>query len=278
MKKKEKYAEFSEYKPLIDDMVWSYSRIALYEACPYAFYLRYIFEDEEESPLYPAEGNFYADLGKFVHSIFEKILKGELDQDDASQYFLDHYEDEIENDASHKIMNKAINDVVMYLSEMDLFDWLRDYSIEGVELKFEDEIEGYKIIGFIDLLLKSKKTGDYVVVDHKSSKKMLNKKGKPYANMVEKFEGYKKQAYLYARYVKRNFGVYPVQFWWHLFKENGFIEKIDFNLDEYKKTEEWLISEIKEIEKDGAFSENINYFYCHNLCDFRRSCEYNEVS
>lgn len=30
------------YAPLIDDMVWSYSRIKAFEDCPYRWYLKYI--------------------------------------------------------------------------------------------------------------------------------------------------------------------------------------------------------------------------------------------
>lgn len=56
----------SEYKDDIDKMRWSYSRLTSFEHCKYEFYLNYIVNDDEE---YLSEGNFYAEVGSFVHEI-----------------------------------------------------------------------------------------------------------------------------------------------------------------------------------------------------------------
>lgn len=56
-------------------MVYSFSRLSLYEECPYRFYLRYVEEKEEPTTLPLA-------LGKAVHQAIELILNG-YDIDDA---------------------------------------------------------------------------------------------------------------------------------------------------------------------------------------------------
>ncbi|MGN1156970.1 MAG: PD-(D/E)XK nuclease family protein, partial [Agathobacter sp.] len=56
---------------IIDDMVWSYSRITSYETCPYRFFLTYILKLEKKRL-------FFSDYGSFIHSIIEKYLNGEL--------------------------------------------------------------------------------------------------------------------------------------------------------------------------------------------------------
>lgn len=45
--------------------------------------------------MYLAEGNFYAEVGSFVHEILAMIFKGELKVDDALQYFIDNYDDNV---------------------------------------------------------------------------------------------------------------------------------------------------------------------------------------
>lgn len=43
------------YKKMLDEMIWSFSRLHLYEVCPYAFYLKYILKMLGVS-------NFYAEM------------------------------------------------------------------------------------------------------------------------------------------------------------------------------------------------------------------------
>lgn len=63
------------YKPLIDDMTWSYSRIEAFNDCPYRFFLRYIKRHKETD-------KFYASFGSFMHKLLEQYYKGELKQED----------------------------------------------------------------------------------------------------------------------------------------------------------------------------------------------------
>lgn len=59
-------------------MVYSFSRLSLYEECPYRFYLRYIVKKPEPITLPLA-------LGKAVHKAIELILKG-MELEDALIY------------------------------------------------------------------------------------------------------------------------------------------------------------------------------------------------
>ena len=53
---------------MIDNMVWSFSRLNSFKTCPYEWYLQYI---EGIS----GEDNFYAEFGSYCHKILEKYVR-----------------------------------------------------------------------------------------------------------------------------------------------------------------------------------------------------------
>ena len=260
----------SEYKDLIKNMVWSYSRLGAYKSCPYSFYLQYI-EKEKES-----ESNFYAEVGSFVHGILEKIFRGEMSVDDATEYFMKNWKKKITHKLSKKeAVNKAYEACANYLAETD-FDSIDDYEILGIEQKIKTEISGYSFVGYIDLLLKEKSTGELIVVDHKSAKYPLKADGKtPLKNTEETFESYKRQIYLYSKYVYEKYGQWPSKLAWNHFKEQRIVV-IPFLQSEYQAALDWFVEEIHKIENDNLFDANKDYFFCANLCNFRKSCEYRD--
>ena len=260
------------YSQKISKMTWSFSRLSTYENCPYEFYLNYLLSDEEN---YPPENNYYAEQGSFVHKILQKILSGELSENNAAEYYYDNYDYNVLATVPKSIMDKSYDACLEYFSEVR-FDALKDYKILGVELETNTKIDKYKFIGYIDLLLKNKKTDDIIILDHKSSPYPFNQKGTVKSNCKEKFESYRKQMYIYAKFVYENYGAYPKYLVWNHFKDGGKIAKIDFNKTEYDDTLEWCIDTIHKIENDKTFDANFKYFYCKNLCSFRNSCEYAE--
>ena len=258
------------YADIIDKMVWSYSRLSLYAQCKYAFYLKYIVNDPEQ---YLPEGNYYAEVGSYVHEILAKVFGGELTIDEASEYYANNFENNVFYRVKDSIMEKTYESCANYFSDVDL-KWIEDYEILGVEMETTQNIRGYNFIGFIDLLLRDKNTGEITIVDHKSAAYPLSKKtGKVLKNSEKNFSSYKKQMYLYSYAVKQIYGVYPKWIMWNHFKSNDIV-KIPFDIDEYNKAIDWLIETIHAIENDEEFSEGLDYFYCHTLCDFRNSCEY----
>ena len=154
-------------------MRWSYSRLTSFERCQYEFYLNYIVNDNSK---YLSEGNFYAEVGIFVHEILAKIFNGELTPDEASRYYMDNYANNVFYKTKKTSMKKTFELCAEYFATVD-FCWLNDYEILGVEHKVEFEIDGYSFVGYIDLLLKDKRDGEIVIVDHKSSPYPLKSDG-----------------------------------------------------------------------------------------------------
>ena len=108
-----------QYKDLVKDMTFSHSRLTCFEQCPYQFYLSYILRDFE---LYPRSDNFYGQLGGYVHEILEMIFNGELDVEDASQYYVDHYKEKVVAKEKKNIVQNAYEACADYLCSLhDIF-------------------------------------------------------------------------------------------------------------------------------------------------------------
>lgn len=260
----------NEYSDKIASMIWSYSRLSAFEQCKYAFFLKYIVEDDDA---YLAEGNYWADVGSFMHEILEKVFKGELKMIDASGYFIDHFDENVTYDAPPAIKNNTYNACLEYLVNEDL-NWMNQYEILGVELEVHFELEGYQFKGFIDLLMRDRQTGKIVALDHKSAAYPLSSKtGKVLKAHEKSFSSYKKQMYLYSYAVKQLYGEFPEWIIWNHFKA-GRLLRIQFDENEYREAINWFVDTIQAVENEGDFTETIDYFYCTNLCDFRNSCEY----
>lgn len=261
----------SEYKEKIDNMVWSYSRLSAFEHCKYEFYLQYIIGDDDE---YLSEGNFYAESGSFVHDILAQIFTNQLDKESGAEYFVENFENNVFYRTRQSIMDSTFEKCASYFAEED-FDWLKEYEIVGVEQNVQFTLSGYKFTGFIDLLLKDKE-GHYIIVDHKSSEYPLKRDGSVKKKSEKQFSEYKRQLYLYAYAVHELYGEYPIRLAWNHFKDGGQIAMIPFNQQELEDTKDWVLGTISDIEKEEDWGANEEFFYCHNLCNFRASCEYNE--
>jgi hypothetical protein len=247
-------------------MVWSFSRIHLYEQCEYAFYLKYIEENEGIS-------NFWAENGKAVHLTLEKIFKNELDLNDAPSFYMEQYENICET-TKQSTMDNTFTACLDFLCEFD-FEFFNDYEILGVEVECNFQIEKYKFRGFIDLLLKHKETGEIVIFDHKSSPYPFKKNGKDVLKNCQKdFEAYKHQMYLYSKYVIDKYKINPNKISWLHFKDNK-IATIEFNNEDFNETLNWAVNIINKIYEDKKFLANESFMMCNRLCNFREGdCEY----
>lgn len=264
----------SKYKEEIDKMQWSYSRLTSFEHCKYEFYLKYIINDDDE---YLAEGNFYAEVGTFVHEILAMIFNGELKIEDAAQYYIDNFDDNVFYKIRQSTADKIFETCASYLADVD-FTWLNDYEIIGVEKEVNFSKNGYKFIGFIDLLLRDKNDGKLVIMDNKSSEYPFKKDGGIKAKVKDNFESYKHQMYLYGLAVYEEYGEYPKELVWNHFKDGGKLAKIPFKLEGgLYPAIGWMFDTIEQIENEEDFEASQDYFYCHNLCDFRNSCEYKDI-
>lgn len=75
------------YRPLIEDMTWSYSRLSSFELCPYKWFMRYI-GGECESPM------FYSSYGKFIHELLAEHYADGISPEEMKMKFLFHFKDE----------------------------------------------------------------------------------------------------------------------------------------------------------------------------------------
>lgn len=154
-----------------------------------------------------------------------------------------------------------------------------NYEVLNVEQEVNLDIDGYKFIGYIDLVIRDKEDNKIIIFDHKSKSKFKNK---------TEHQEYLRQLYLYAIYVKEQYGEYPKQLIFNMFRA-GQIIKANFNIDDYEKTKEWFIRTIKQIENDTKFYDKIfleyqhknkdisdyknDDFFCCYLCGSRMFCE-----
>lgn len=260
----------SEYKEQIDKMRWSYSRLSNFDTCKYCFYLNYIINNDDE---YLSEGNFYAEVGSFVHEILAMIFDGKLTQKAAAKYFKKNFNKNIFYNVKQSTKKKTYELCANYLQNGD-FSWIENYEILGVELENEFNLNGYRFVCFIDLLLRDKRDGRIVVLDHKSSPYPFKKNGEVKRNSEKSFSHYKKQMYIYCHAIREMFGEFPKEITWNHFKEMGEFATIPFDENEYRETMEWLEDTIHIIEEEENFDPTLDYFFCKNLCNFRASCEY----
>lgn len=251
---------------------FSFSKLSTFEDCPYCFYLQYRLTDEDRDLCgYIPEGNYYAENGSLVHSVLERYFNGEIELDDLPGVYIDEY-DGVCYKVRESTMKKTFETCADYFAEVD-FDWMKDWEVVGVELKVEIEIRGYKYIGFIDLLLKNKETGEYWIIDHKSSDYPFKRDGTVSAKSKESFASYKKQMYLYCYAIKKLYGKYPTKISWNHFKAKKFAT-IDFEQKECTNAVNWFVRTIKKIQNEKQFEPKKDFFHCSELCDYRNCCEY----
>ena len=169
-------------------------------------------------------------------------------------------------------MDNTYEKCVSYLEQIEPLD--DRYEIIGVEKRLSFPLSIYKFIGIIDLILKDKKTGEIIIVDHKSSKHFLKKDGTPLKATLEEFNAYKKQMYLYCKAVENCMDLQVNKIVWHHFKDGGVLTVIPFDPAEYNNTVKWAENIIQDIKTDETFEAKQSYYRCKELCPFRETCEY----
>lgn len=242
----------------------------MYEECPYAFQMK-------KSGVV-GDSNAPAEIGSFAHYLLEQLFKGNMDADSALNACVEEFDLHISSPISEASKDKKYMALCEYFSDFDMSDY-ENYEILGVEKKIKWKIDKYSFIGFIDLVLKDKKSGTIYLIDHKSSPHFLKKDGTPLKAQAEQFNRYKKQMYLYADAMKAEYGILPDKICWNHFLDDGKVTEIDFNEEDYRKSIEWATDLIEKILKDKTFEAcTDNYLRCHVLCDYRNGlCEYKEL-
>lgn len=249
------------YKPLIDGMKWSYSRIECFSDCRYRWFLKYIKKEEEEE-------QFYSSYGSFIHRLLESYFKGNISAQDAKTLFLIGFKDNVSQDIpSESIVDKYVKKACEY------FDNLKgiDINIVAVEKKIDFNIGGNRFVGVIDLL--GEKDGEYYIVDHKSRDlKQRSHRKKPTVKDLE-LDDMLKQLYIYAEAVKQEFGKYPKYLCFNCFKNGEFIKE-EFDIEKCKQALKWAEDAIERIKNVEEFYPSVEFFSCRYICPFYKDCVY----
>lgn len=214
---------------------------------------------------------FYASYGSFMHSILEKILRGEITAEEGKIRFLTGFREEVRGRRpAAKTVAKYVSDGVRYLSDPAF----PEMNVVAVEKRVAFEISGFPFTGIIDLL--GKQNGDFIIVDHKSRDlKPRSKRKKPTKN-DEELDRMLRQLYLYARGVEQEYGVLPKKLCFNCFRTGAFIEE-PFDEKAYEDTLRWAEDSIKEIIDVEEFRPNVEFFSCLWLCGYHEDCCYWEM-
>lgn len=253
-----------DYSFLIDQMVWSFSRLQSFQKCPYGFYVHYILEEDEDS-------TFLASFGIFVHRIFELVLTGALDRRDAASYFLENFKENVpEPPPSSEVFASYYRGTYNSLLSIPRFDG----EIVGVEKEVFFDVRGYPFHGYIDLVTKT--DSGLVITDHKARNfKPFSNRKKPTKTDIELAEYYR-QLYLYAEAIHQAYGEYPSELVFNCYR-NGTRIVQKFSMDALTEAEDWAENLIREIRSCRNWNPDIDYFKCRNLCGLGDRCDYREL-
>lgn len=253
---------------LLGTMIWSFSRLNLFYQCPYGWKLHYL---ECNKGVESSFGQF----GSFCHKCLEMYAKGELDIFNISQFYEDHYCDEVTVEFPY---NKYVDMGISYYEKgLDYFNNidfdLSKYEILGVEKEVRFKVGKYDMIGYIDLLLREKETDKIIILDHKSASLKILKSGKISKTDQAHFLEFKRQLYLYSKAVIAEYG--RVDYLeWNMFKDQNNI-KIPWDKEEYEEALKWAEDTIHLIEREIEWKPKVDFFYCNNLCGQRfNACPY----
>lgn len=247
------------YRPLIDDMVFSYSRLECFEDCPYKWFLKYIGG-------YRESGRFYSSYGSLVHSLIQRYYLGLLKADELPVAFLTEFSSSVEGDRpSDQIVEKYVSAGLSYFRSFKPFP----YETIGTEVELRFSISGVPFVGFVDYLGKT--DGGLVIVDHKSRdiKPRSNRK-KPTEN-DRTLDKMLRQLYLYAEGVRQVYREQIKLLCFNLFRINSFIAE-PFSQTASDEAIAWALRTVEEIKACEDFYPNIDYFPCRWLCGVSEQC------
>lgn len=253
------------YAPLIEDMVWSYSRVKAFEDCPYRWYLKYIRR-------LPGKDMFFSDYGSFVHKLIELYFLGEKTRDELRDIYLREFRSHVKGRApSLKVFENYFKSGLSYIQNIVPFP----YNMVAVEKRVDFKMDGIPFVGYIDYL--GEKDGDLYVVDNKSrTLKPRSARASP-TKADEELDAYLRQLYIYSAAVEQECGKKPKVLCFNCFRAPIFIKE-PFQEQAYAESKEWLKERVARITAESDFRPDIEYFKCTHLCEMKGYCEYYRLS
>lgn len=261
------------FKDKIDGMTWSYSRINSYAQCPKMFYMSYI--DKAESV-----DSAFAQWGSLCHSLLDDYAKGALLEfelgDEYDKRYPEYMTERFPPNKWSDLDAKYYDTGKEFFDDFDGFP--ENWEIISSEQEILLDIDGIRVRGYIDLIVRDKDDGRIIVVDHKSKSKFKNE---------EELEHYGYQLYFYAMWVKEHFGEWPKELIFNMFRV-GDRKHIHFTESGVQKAVEWLKTNVTKIYEDEDFEDKVvlsfrksnqeipeDYrpdFFCQHLCSVRYHC------
>lgn len=249
---------------IIDEMVWSYSRITTYETCPYRFFLVYILNVEKQRL-------FFSDYGSFMHSIIEKYLTGVLKKCELDKYYLSEF--------YNNVKGKAPNISIFKNYFQQGLEYVKNFSfpfsdIVEVEKKVSFDIGDKKFVGIIDAVAKDE--NGLIVIDNKSRNlKPRNPKKKTTKSEIE-LNKYLRQLYIYSKAVAQEYNQTPQKLCFNCFRNKSTIVE-PFEFEAFEKSQRWALEMIETIRNTEEWMPKLDYFVCNHLCDVCSHCEYKQL-
>lgn len=237
----------------VHNMRWSFSRVNGFD-CPYCWMQSYYFGRRDEGL-----PNAFSDVGTLVHELQEMYLKNELQVWEILPLFNERFVSEVGEFPPNKYVNlreKYYSECTNYLENYSMNE---NWEVVAVEQEANLIIEGYPFIGYIDLLLKDKKDGKYIILDYKSKAEFKNK---------DEQKKYARQLYLYAEFVKQYYGEYPKMLIFDMFRMGKKVP-IFFKQSGVEEAMSWVVDTIMEISMTDTFSVTEDSFFGNYLCNFR---------
>lgn len=252
------------YRPLIDEMVWSYSRLESFDDCPYRWFLKYIKHCKESD-------QFYASYGSFMHKLIEQYYRGELEKDEMLTRFLLDFKKEVRGlRPKQGIVEKYIQCGSEYLKSFKPFR----FNMVDVEKRVEFSVGDIPFVGFIDYL--GEEDGEYIIVDNKSRDlKPRSKRAIPTVKDQE-LDLMLRQLYIYSAAVKQEYGKFPKLLCFNCFRTGVFIEE-PFNENAYNEAIKWAQKQVEVIKDEEDFIPYLDYFSCRFICGVNNDCDYYEL-
>lgn len=243
---------------------YSYSTLSGFSECPYMIYLQKI----EKIPLI---SNGFAEQGTLIHNLLDEWAKGKISADKLPEEYEKRYSQYVVTQFPRMLSSKGYTEKTYQqgLEYFKNFDRFEGFEIVSAEEACETTIAGRPFVGFIDLILREKETGNIVICDHKSKSLSSFKKAEN--------EMYKQQL-LYAKFVYEKYNVWPDTLMFNLFKENVRMTR-PFSQTEYQDTLHWAEEQIRKIESFDTLDwleTKEQDFFCTEICSCRKEC-YNGV-
>ncbi len=256
--------EFS-YKPLIEGMTWSFSRLKSFEDCPYRWYLTYIREKRDEDC-------FYASYGSFMHSLLADFYEGRKTRDDMLVSFLTDFRTRVKGPRPQpETVKKYIESGADYIRSFRPLEM----EILAVEKELRFEVDGIPFVGFADLVGRTE--NGIVLVDHKSHIiRPLNPFSMRYTLQDKVRDEMLRQLYLYSEGIAEEYGETPQILAFNCFRSGEIIEE-PFSDGKFDAAKRWAAETVRSIEEASGFEPKPNYFGCRWICGVSSHCPYSDA-